>query len=206
VTPSPSPADKSTWRARLLAARETLPAQGRAREAEALAAAVPAAVGSLGAAPGAVVCGYVPVGTEPGSLAMIDALCAAGYRVLLPVIPRTGDSATGAGPLDWAEYRGAESLRPGRYRLREPAGPALGPTALALATVVLVPALAVDRSGVRLGRGAGYYDRSLARVGPGTPLVAVVRDTEVVDALPAEPHDVLMTAALAPDRGLVRLG
>lgn len=205
MTLSPPPADKSTWRARLLAARRTLSAEQHAREAEALAAEVRWAVGSLGAAPGDVVCGYVPVGTEPGSLAMVDVLRDAGYRVLLPVVPPAGDRSTGAGPLDWAEYAGEDSLRPGRYRLREPAGPTLGPPALALATAVLVPALAVDRAGVRLGRGAGYYDRALSRVEPGTPLVAVVRDSELVDALPADPHDVLMTAALTPTRGLVPL-
>ncbi|GDY33502.1 5-formyltetrahydrofolate cyclo-ligase [Gandjariella thermophila] len=206
MTLSPSPSDKTTWRARLQAARKAVPAEQHAREAEALVAQVGWVVGSLGAAPGDVVCGYVPVGTEPGSLAMIDVLRDAGYRVLLPVVPMAGDRTVGAGPLDWAEYQGAEALRLGRYRLREPAGPTLGPPALALAKAVLVPALAVDRAGVRLGRGAGYYDRSLTRVEPGTPLVAVVRDDELVEALPSDPHDVLMTAALTPTRGLVPLG
>jgi 5-formyltetrahydrofolate cyclo-ligase len=205
VTLSPSPPDKATWRNLLLAARRALPAEQREQEARTLAAEVLPAVRSLGAVPGDIVCGYVPVGTEPGSLAFVDALRDAGYRVLLPVVPSAADAGGGAGPLDWAEYEGEPSLRPGRYRLREPAGPRLGPPALALAKVVLVPALAVDRVGVRLGRGAGYYDRSLARAEPGTPLVAVVRDSELVDALPADPHDVLMTVALTPARGLVPL-
>jgi len=70
---------------------------------------------------------------------------------------------------------------------------------------VLVPALAVDRRGVRLGRGGGFYDRSLPLCAPGARLVAVVRDEEVVDELPAEPHDVPMTHALTPGAGLIAL-
>ena len=77
---------------------------------------------------------------------------------------------------------------------------------MADATVVLVPALAVDRSGVRLGRGAGFYDRSLALADPAARLVAVVRDDELVDAIPSGPHDVQMTHALTPRQGLVELG
>jgi 5-formyltetrahydrofolate cyclo-ligase len=70
----------------------------------------------------------------------------------------------------------------------------------------LVPALAVDRAGVRLGRGAGFYDRALPLADPAARLIAVVRDDELVDALPAEPHDVPMTHALTPSSGLVTLG
>ena len=72
--------------------------------------------------------------------------------------------------------------------------------------MILVPALAVDRTGVRLGRGAGFYDRSLPLADPAARLVAVVRDDELVDHLPAEPHDVRMTHALTPRDGLVALG
>jgi 5-formyltetrahydrofolate cyclo-ligase len=70
----------------------------------------------------------------------------------------------------------------------------------------LVPALAVDRSGARLGRGAGFYDRTLPLADADAWLVAVVRDDEVVDHLPSEPHDVRMTHALTPQKGLVALG
>ncbi len=177
---------KCEWRARLLAARRLVPSAQHAEEATALAAAV-------GSIPGDPVCCYLPIGTEPGSLAMIDAL--APRRVLLPVV-------TGATPLDWAGYDGPDSLVNGPFGLLEPAGPRLGPAAIGLAELVLVPALAVDRAGTRLGRGGGHYDRSLPLVRPGTPLVAVVRDVELVDELPAEPHDVRMTAALTPVGGL----
>ena len=131
---------------------------------------------------------------------MLDRLRARGTRVLLPVI------APVAGPLDWAEYSGPETLAAGRLRgILEPTGPRLGVTAVKAADLVLVPALAVDHGGVRLGRGAGHYDRSLVFVSPGTELVAVVRDSELVGRLPAQPHDVSMTGALIPGQGLVRL-
>lgn len=152
---------------------------------------------TVAALPGDPVCCYLPVGTEPGSPALIDAL--AGRRVLLPVV-------TGAAPLDWAVYEGTESLADGPFGLLEPAGPRLGPAAIAQAELILVPALAVDRHGTRLGRGGGHYDRSLPLARPGTPLVAVVRDDELVAELPMQQHDIRMTAALTPSHGFQPLG
>jgi 5-formyltetrahydrofolate cyclo-ligase len=77
---------------------------------------------------------------------------------------------------------------------------------VATAAVMLVPALAVDRRGRRLGRGGGFYDRTLPLCARGARLVAVVRDDEVLDEVPDEPHDVPMTHVLTPGEGLVALG
>ncbi len=165
------------------------------REAEAVALA--RAVGELDAD---TVCCYVPFGAEPGSRKMLDVLRERGSTVLLPVIPAE------RGPLDWAEYTGASSLAAGVFpQVLEPTGPRLGPEAVARADMVLVPALAVDRRGVRLGKGAGYYDRSLALASSDARFVAVVRDTEFVDRLPAEPHDVRVHSVLTPGRGVIEL-
>ena len=71
--------------------------------------------------------------------------------------------------------------------------------------MVLVPALAVDRRGVRLGRGRGFYDRSLAVAEPAARLIAMVRDEELLDELPSEPHDVPMTHVITPSRGFLAL-
>ncbi|WHT20124.1 5-formyltetrahydrofolate cyclo-ligase [Crossiella sp. CA-258035] len=185
---------KNDWRARLVAARRAVPGPVRAAEAAALTTAAVAWAAALDGP----VAAYVPVGAEPGSPAMVDALRASGVRVLLPVV-------TGAAPLDWAEYTGPDSLSPARFGLLEPNGPRLGEAALTEVAGLLVPALAVDRAGTRLGRGAGHYDRSLPLVRAGVPVVAVVRDEELVAALPAEPHDVRMTGALTPGGGLVVL-
>lgn len=184
--------DKWEWRRRLLAARRAVPAVVREAEAAALVAA-PLPLGLAG-----TVCAYWPVGAEPGSPALLDGLVRRGCRVLLPVVRPQG-------PLDWAEYTDLGSLRAGPLGLREPAGPLLGCAAIATAVLVLVPALAVDRHGVRLGRGGGHYDRTLPLATPGTPLVAIVRDDEVLASLPARPHDVPVTAALTPRRGLLPL-
>lgn len=149
-----------------------------------------------------VVCAYLPVGTEPGSEAMVARLRELCDEVLLPVAQL--DFSGGHLPLQWGRYVPG-TLVAARFGLREPPQPWLPADEVARAGVVLVPALAVDRSGVRLGRGGGFYDRSLALCGPQTRLVAVVRDDEVLDELPSEPHDVRMTHVLTPSAGVVRL-
>lgn len=186
--------ESAKWalRRRLVAARRAVPAAVREAEAAALAAA------ALPGLPGTV-CAYWPVSSEPGSPELLDNLVHCGCRVLLPLVdPR--------GSLDWAEYTGAGSLRAGPLGLREPTGPRLGCAAIATAVLVLVPALAVDWRGIRLGRGGGHYDRTLPLATPGTPLVAIVRDDEVLASVPVQPHDVPVTAALTPGRGLFPLG
>jgi 5-formyltetrahydrofolate cyclo-ligase len=176
---------KPAWRERLLAARARLTQDALDAAAVALARRVSGLSGT--------VCAYRPVGAEPGASLLLPALLDAGCRVLLPVVVRRR-------PLEWAEYTGPSCLEPAAFGLLEPSGPRLGSGAVLAADTVLVPALAVDRSGVRLGRGGGYYDRSLP--GARGRLVAVLHDSELVDVLPREPHDVLMTATLTPSLGI----
>jgi 5-formyltetrahydrofolate cyclo-ligase len=191
-------AGKAALRQRLLAARRSVSDDARADEARSLADHVNAVLDS-----GGTVCAYVPVGAEPGSIEMLDVLLRRANRVLLPVARTTADNSPVA--LQWGEYRPGQ-LVAARFGLLEPAGPWLPATALAEASVVLVPALAVDRTGVRLGRGRGFYDRTLVSRNAHARLVAVIRDEELLDELPHEPHDVPMTHALTPGRGLVELG
>ena len=191
------PTTKAEWRDAVLRARRLTSAEQRRADADALCGHLPALAHA-----GDTVCAYVPVGSEPGSTAMLDALTGLGARVLLPVARE--DEAGIPLPLQWGEYR-AGGLVDARFGLREPGPPWLGFEAIASASVVLVPALAVDLAGVRLGRGAGFYDRSLGSADPAARLVAVVRDDELVDRLPGADHDVPMTHALTPRRGLVAL-
>jgi 5-formyltetrahydrofolate cyclo-ligase len=186
------PVDKQTWRSRLLAARAALTTEARAIRDAALADGAL----RLAAETSGPICAYVPVGPEPGGPTLVSALIEAGHEVLLPVVPRE------RGPLEWARFDG--SFARGPLGLREPTGPRLGVEAIGTAALVFVPGLAVDRRGIRLGRGAGYYDRSLpfARA----PLVMLLDDDELVERLPAEPHDHPVTAALLPRAGLVTLG
>ena len=148
------------------------------------------------------VAAYVPLSSEPGFPDLVTAVVCICGMALLPIARRSADGT--ALPLQWAQYR-TGPLVAAPYRLFEPPPPWLPPSALSSARTVLVPALAVDRHGVRLGRGAGFYDRSLAFRDPAARLIAVVRDEELVDELPAEPHDVAMTHALTPGYGLVSL-
>lgn len=187
---------KDQWRSALIAERRKVPASVRFAEALQLTALLTSG-GVVGR--GQTLCGYVPIGSEPGSVQMLDEVADHGVRILLPIV-------AGTGPLDWAWYDGRDSLRPGPFGLMQPIGERLGEAALRIADAVLVPALGVDRTGVRLGRGAGYYDRTLAIAALDTPLIAVVRDEETFDWLPSERHDVRMTAALSPGRGLQSLG
>jgi 5-formyltetrahydrofolate cyclo-ligase len=179
-------ASKAALRERLLAARRCVADDVRAAEARALGEHLKPVVTG-----GAIVCAYVPVGTEPGSVEMLDMLLRRSGRVLLP-IARTGDPGNKDTPLPlrWGEYRPGTLVR-GPWGLLEPPEPVLPESALAEADLVIVPALAVDRRGVWLGRQAR--------------LIAMVRDAEFVDELPAEPHDVPMTHALTPERGLITL-
>jgi 5-formyltetrahydrofolate cyclo-ligase len=190
--------DKTALRRRFLAGRRCVADQTRVAESRALVAHLESVVST-----GSTVCAYVPVGTEPGSIELLDAALCRAARVLLPVA-LTADDDTPL-PLQWAQYRPGQ-LVARRFGLLQPPEPWLPASTVVDADVVLVPALAVDRHGVRLGRGRGYYDRSLTLRRPKAQLVAVVRDEEVVDGLPCEPHDVLMTHALTPGRGLIALG
>ena len=134
-----------------------------------------------------VIASYSPTATEPDVSGFNDWVRASGRKLLLPII--TGSQ------LAWAE----------------PGEPVLGPLGilqptgvtaeLAEATLIVLPALAVDRAGNRLGRGAGYYDRALAEMATALR-VAVVFDSEILPALPAEPHDVPVNLAVSPEQTL----
>ena len=167
-------AAKRALRDRVLAARAALPERvRRAGDRARDAALADLLTGAAGTAT------YASFGTEPRTLEHLRP----GH--LLPVLRADRD-------LDWTAYDG-----------RLPAdGPRLGPAALAGCGLVLVPALAVDRTGARLGRGGGSYDRALGRA-TGL-LVALLHDDELLDALPTEAHDVRVHAVATPD-GLVRL-
>jgi 5-formyltetrahydrofolate cyclo-ligase len=189
MTPGPDVgAAKARIREQHLARRTQRP--GRERDAAAASVAAALLRGLTGVRAFAA---YVPEDDEPGHGRIPAVFTQLGARVLLPVVLPVGRE------LAWAVDTGR--LAPGRCGLLEPVGPRLGPTAIGTADVVVLPALGVDRRGVRLGRGGGYYDRALQHVRPGAVLVAVVFDDELLDELPAEPHDRLVTAVITPSGG-----
>ncbi|MGY1802628.1 5-formyltetrahydrofolate cyclo-ligase [Blastococcus sp. SYSU D00922] len=181
-------AAKTALRADVLARRRLRPAAEREQAAAAVAAAL-----LRGLAGCRTFAAFVPEPDEPGHGRVPAAFTQLGARVLLPVVPVEGTE------LAWAVDTGR--LAPGRFGLLEPLGPRLGPTAVGTADVVVVPALAVAADGTRLGRGRGFYDRALRYVRDDAVLVAVVFDDELVDELPAEPHDRRVTAVVTPSGG-----
>ncbi|EHM27745.1 putative ligase [Streptomyces sp. W007] len=182
---------KSSLRRELLAARALLTKEDVARTAAVLAEA---ALRLPELADARTVAAYVSVGREPGTRALLEALRGRGVRVLLPVLLADND-------LDWAAYGGPDHLLPAGRGLLEPDGPRLGPTAVLDADAVLLPGLAVDGAGMRLGRGGGSYDRVLARLtaaGAHPSLVVLLYDDEVVTRVPSEPHDHPVDAVVTP--------
>jgi 5-formyltetrahydrofolate cyclo-ligase len=189
----PEEADKAVWRRRLVAARASLSPARLAVAAEQVGEHV------LSRLDGATrIAAYVPVGTEPGSLDLLDRLRDRGTVVLLPVVQPNY-------ALTWAAYLGSEALTPGPWGLRQPATDPGEPGGLGTVQAILVPALAVDERGTRLGRGSGYYDRALRGVPASVPVAALLHDGELVGRLPADPWDRPVTAAVTPTRGWTNL-
>jgi 5-formyltetrahydrofolate cyclo-ligase len=170
-------AAKAELRRRLLAARRGWSAPRR-READ--AALVAAVLDLVAARAPDIVAGYVPLPNEPGGPTLLPALAAVVPEVIVPVLLPDRD-------LDWAGY---------------PEDAPCSPAAIGRADLVVVPAVAVDRRGVRLGRGGGSYDRALTRVDPGALVVALLYDGELLDAVPAQPHDRAVDGVVTPTGGV----
>ena len=213
-TPPPRPAAggdadlttaKQQWRRRLLDRRRSLPdadrVAARLANADHLTAEVPA---------GSTVCAFLPLPSEPLDPVLLDVLADRGVRVLVPVV-------TGAAPLDWTDWSAARltdgsapQVRPGPVGIAELDAPRLGPAAVATADRVLVPALAVDRHGFRLGRGGGHYDRTLALLATLTdrrpPTVGVLYDDELVESVPHDDLDLPVDLVVTPGGGVTGSG
>lgn len=179
---NPDMSGKPALRQELLGARRLLPEED-VRNASAVLARRALELPELAEA--GTVAAYVSVGREPGTRALLDGLRERGVRVLLPVLLPDND-------LDWAAYEGPERLVRAGRGLLEPEGVRLGVDAVLAARAVLLPGLAVDGRGMRLGRGGGSYDRVLGRLegaGAGAVLAVLLYDHEVVERVPEEPHD-----------------
>lgn len=135
---------------------------------------------------------YLPFGGEPDTSEFIKWAMDARLELLLPV-------ANPDNTLHWVVFDGV-STKESIFGFAEPHGETVE---LEPIDLIVVPALAIDQSGNRLGKGKGYYDRAL--VSTAAPVVAVVYEHELLEALPAEAHDRRVDFAVTPGQ-TVRFG
>jgi 5-formyltetrahydrofolate cyclo-ligase len=178
----------------MIARRDALPATERARLAEAFAEIL-AAMPEYAAAKS--VLATMSIGSEWNTRAFLDRAHADGKAIVLPRLT--------APPRRLALHRVDDldrHLVPGVWDIPEPDAQRCPAATLADVDFALVPALAIDRSGYRIGYGAGYFDRLLAGRGARPFCVTALPAAFVVDSLPYEPHDVPVDAILN-ERGIV---
>jgi 5-formyltetrahydrofolate cyclo-ligase len=159
MLPSASIEDaKARLRREALARRDALPPPLRAAAAEAIATRpFPAAI-----APGTIVSGFMPMKSEINPLPLLRKLAAAGAKLALPVVAGKGK------PLILRAWGVGEPLASGVWGIREPMpdAPEVAPD------ILIVPLLAFDRRGHRIGYGAGYYDMTIAALRASKPIIA----------------------------------
>jgi 5-formyltetrahydrofolate cyclo-ligase len=172
------------------AQRDGIDASLRKLAAERLAAC---GIGFAGAFAGATISAYAAIGSELDAFPLLERLAREGYRLALPVVTPLGN------PLVFRAWAPGEPLVPAKWDIREPAGsaPAVEPD------VLLVPLLAFDDDGNRLGYGGGYYDRTLRRLRSMKPIIGIglAYDTQEIGEVPVEPHDQRLDFVLTPSGG-----
>ena len=181
-------AAKKALRAEVIAKRDLLPSEMRqrlsaatAREAEAL---------SLLSGPKAVFSIYATMGSEIDPTSTCELLLGHGHTVSLPVMIKLGQ------PLIFRQWKPGDALEPKKWGIREPLpqAPKVEPD------VLLLPMVAFDKDGWRLGYGGGFYDRTLARLRALKPIVAIgfAFDEQEVDAVPHAAYDERLDLVLTP--------
>ncbi|WP_217181911.1 5-formyltetrahydrofolate cyclo-ligase [Streptomyces sp. AC495_CC817] len=184
---------KRALRAELRERRQLLSEAQRADAAAAIARRLDALVDELGAR--SVSC-FLSTTTEPGTREFVTAAVRRGIRVLLPITRADG-------LLDWAVATDDDEIAEGLYGLPEPTGEVLGPIAVNDVDLMIIPAAAVDRTGMRMGWGRGYFDKTIGSMEKCPPVYAVVYDSEILDSLPREVHDQPVTGVVTPTQTLI---
>jgi len=133
---------------------------------------------------------YLSTPDEPDTRGFLNWTVEQGIRVLIPV-------SRADGLLDWARYDG-EAEDVDVLGMPTPTGELLGPIAINEVDLILVPAAAVDRTGMRMGWGMGYFDKTLGSMEACPPVYAVIFDDELVDSVPRERHDMPVNGVVTP--------
>ena len=133
---------------------------------------------------------YLSTPDEPGTRDFLAWACEHEIRVLLPV-------SRADGLLDWATYDGEEEDED-VLGMPTPTTELLSPLAINEVDLIVVPAAAVDRSGMRMGWGRGYFDKTLGSMENCPPVYAVIVDEELLDSVPSERHDQRVDGVVTP--------
>src|ERR1700712_1486972 len=181
---------KRALRAELRERRRTHTQTERAHAAEGITEQLVALTTSLGAR--SVSC-YLSATDEPSTRPFVNWARSAGVRVLFPV-------SRADGLLDWTTATDDEEEVIGLFGMPEPTGDLLGPIAINDVDLIIVPAAAVDETGMRLGWGRGYYDKTLGSMERCPPVYGVVFDSELVESVPRERHDQALDGVITPTR------
>ena len=179
---------KRALRADLRERRQQRSDADRAADAVGVATQLDALVERLGAH--SVSC-FLSTPTEPGTQDFIRGAVARGIRVLLPITREDG-------LMDWAIADPDGEISEGLYGVPEPVGDVLSPLAVNDVDLLIVPAAAVDRTGMRMGWGRGYFDKTIGSMEQCPPVYAVVFDSEILDAVPHDVHDQPVTGVVTP--------
>lgn len=139
---------------------------------------------------------YLSLPDEPGTRDFVAWACQQGIRVLIPVSREDG-------LLDWAPYDGKDEDED-VLGMPTPTTELLGPIAINGVDLIFVPAASVDRSGMRMGWGMGYFDKTLGSMEKCPPVYAVIFDSEFVDSVPSEVHDQRVNGVVTPS-GITQL-
>ena len=183
---------KRALRAELRERRQCLSESARDAAAHGVTEQLDALVARVGAR--SLSC-FLSTTTEPGTREFVDRAVARGIRVLLPVTRADG-------LLDWSVATPDIDIAEGMYGLPEPVGELLGPIAVNSVDLLVIPAAAVDRGGMRLGWGRGFFDKTIGSMERCPPVYAVVYDTEILDEVPRDLHDQRVTGVVTPTQTL----
>ena len=142
------------------------------------------------------VASYLSSPPEPDTLRLIGWLSATRVEVLLPVLTTTENGSISAP--DWARYAGPDELTTGPHGIVQPTSAPLGAASLETSDLIVLPGLAGTRSGERLGRGGGWYDRALGDAAAQARTILLLNDDELLAELPTQPWDRTVDLIITP--------
>ena len=137
---------------------------------------------------------YLPTQSEPNTRPYLNWLRSQNIRTLLPISREDG-------LLDWTVGDG-ENETESFLGFPEAVGDVLGPIAINDVDLIIVPAAAVDATGLRMGWGRGYFDKTLGSMEKCPPVYAVLFDSELVDEVPRERHDQPVDGVITPTKNV----